>query len=467
MPAAVSSPVAGGPRAGAAAAPGRRRAGIQGSRAFLLIWLGQLVSVTGSALTSFALGVWVYGRTGSVTKYSLLLLAAALPGILLSPVAGALIDRWGRRSALVASDAGGAAVALALALLFFAGRLELWHLYVLLAVASVCRAAQLPAFLASITVLVPKAQFGRAGGMVQVVQAAALVIGPAAGAALLAWTSVAGVILIDLATFLLSLATLALVRVPAPAPAAGAAGRPSLLREAALGWRFIRDRPGLVGLLCLLCTVNLNVAIVQALITPMILDFSTPKMLGAVLSVSCLGWLAGGIAMSAWGGPRRRAAGVIGFGVTFGLGMVASGLRASTALIAASLFLSLFSVPCINASSQAIWQAKVAAAIQGRVFAVRQMIAWSTTPIGYLLAGPLADRVFKPLLRPGGRLVPMLGRLLGIGPGRGVGLLFVTMGCCSLLACLAAYCFPPLRHVESELPDQLPAVPAPVAGGAQ
>ncbi len=434
--------------------------GIQGSRAFLLIWLGQLVSITGSALTSFALGVWVYSRTGSVTKYSLLLLAASLPGILLSPFVGALIDRFGQRRALLVSDGGGAAVALTLVLLFFTGRLQIAELYVLLSLSSICRAAQLPAFLASITLLVPKAQFGRAGGMVQVVQAVSLVVGPAAGAALLALTSVAGVILIDFSTFLFSLCTLALIRVPAPPSLPGGAARRSLLREAAAGWLFIRERPGLIGLLGFFFIVNFNIAVVQALLTPMVLDFSNPATLGTVLSVGAAGMLLGSLAMSAWGGPRRRVDGVLGFGVLFGLGLSASGLRAVAPLIAASFFLALFTVPFVNASSQAIWQSKVPPAIQGRVFAVRQMIAWSSIPLGYLLAGPVADRIFKPLLRPGGRLVPALGPLLGVGPGRGIGLLFMLLGCTTMLTCLLGYAFAPLREVEERLPDQVPAATA-------
>jgi MFS family permease len=169
--------------------------------------------------------------------------------MVLSRFVGVLIDRWGQRMGLVVSVGGGGVVALALVLLFFSGRLQVWELYVLLSLASICRAAQLPAFMASISLLVPKAQFGRAGGMVQIVQAVAMVVGPAAGAALLALTSVASVILIDFATYLFSLAILAVVRVPSPPPLPGGAGRPSLLREAAAGWSFIRERPGLIGLL--------------------------------------------------------------------------------------------------------------------------------------------------------------------------------------------------------------------------
>ena len=278
--------------------------------------------------------------------------------------------------------------------------------------------------------------------------------------ALLALTSVASVILIDFATYLFSLAILAVVRVPSPPPLQGGAGRPSLLREAAAGWSFIRERPGLIGLLGFFFVVNFNIAMVQTLLTPMILDFSNPATLGTVLSVGSVGMLVGSIAMSAWGGPRRRVDGVLGFGILFGLGLFAGGLRAAAALIAAAFFLAMFSVPFVNASSQAIWQSKVAPAIQGRVFAVRQMIAWSSIPAGYLLAGPVADRIFKPLLRSGGPLVPALGPLLGVGPGRGIGLLFMLLGCLTILTCLLGYAFAPLREIEQRLPDQVAAATA-------
>jgi hypothetical protein len=113
----------------------------------------------------------------------------------------------------------------------------------------------------------------------------------------------------------------------------------------------------------------------------------------------------------------------------------------------------MFAMPIINASSQAIWQSKVALDVQGRVFSVRRMIAWSTLPLAYIVAGPLADRVFKPLLVEGGPLTGSLGQILGVGPGRGVGLMFVVIGFLSILVTFFAYMNPHLRNVEDELPD--------------
>ncbi|HEY6324543.1 MAG TPA: MFS transporter, partial [Thermoanaerobaculia bacterium] len=374
-------------------------------------------------------------------------------GIVTAPVIGALIDRWDRRQALMLSDAGGAIVAIVLVVLFRFGQPQVWQLYILVALGSICRAGQVPALMAAITLLVAKQRHSRAAGLVQAVQAVALVVGPPAGAALLLVTSVSGVVLVDFATYLFALATLALVRVPAPPDLAGAAGQRSLLREGAAGWSYLQERPALVGLLAFLAVMNFTLAVVQALITPMILDFSGAAVLGTVLSVGSVGLLLGNVVVSLWGGPARRVRGMLCSGTVFGLAGMASGLRASMALIAAAFFVALFAVPFIQTSSQAILLAKVAPAIQGRVFAMRQMVAWSAISIGYLVAGPLADRVFKPLLGPGGRLVPTLGPLLGVGAGRGIGLLFMVMGGMAVTASLLGQGYAPLRELEQRLPD--------------
>ena len=147
------------------------RIDMQGMRTFTIIWLGQLVSLTGSGLTGFALGVWVFQRTGSVTQFALIALFTILPGLPLSPIAGALVDRWSRRWVMMLSDAGSGISTLAIALLFVTGKLEIWHIYVATAASSACSAFQWPAYAASVAMLVPKRQLGRANGMVQVSQA--------------------------------------------------------------------------------------------------------------------------------------------------------------------------------------------------------------------------------------------------------------------------------------------------------
>jgi len=432
----------------------RVKAPAQGFRTFSIIWAGQLISLIGSGLTGFALGVWVYQRTGSVTQFALISLFTALPGILFSPLAGALVDRWDRRWAMILSDSGSALCTLSMALLLLANRLEVWHIYLAMGLSSTFSAFQWPAYSAATTLLVPKKHLGRASGMVQFGQALAQIISPTLAGVLMGIIQVQGIILIDFATFFFALFTLLLVRIPRPErTAAGEAGQGSLWREAAYGGKYILARPGLLGLLLLFATTNFAAGIVQVLFTPLVLSFATTAILGAILSVGGLGFLSGGLTMSVWGGPKVRVYGIYLFLLLQGCVLFAAGLPPQATLLGAAAFLYFFAVPIVNGCSQAIWQTKTAPDVQGRVFAVRRMIAWSSLPLAYLVAGPLADKVFEPLMTQDGALADSVGRFIGTGTGRGIGLLYILLGVMTLLATLAAVLYPRLRYVEVELPD--------------
>ena len=427
-------------------------------RSFLVIWFGQLVSLAGSGLTGFALGVWVYRRTGSVTQFALISLFTALPGIVFSPLAGALVDRWDRRWAMILSDAGAGVCTLGVALLLWAGRLEVWHIYLAMALSSTFSAFQWPAYSAATTLLVPKEHLGRASGMVQLGEAVAQIASPSLAGVLMGIIQVQGVILIDFVTFIFAVLTLAFVRVPRPeVTAEGQAGKGNLLREAAYGWQYITARPGLLGLLLLFAAANFTSGIVQVLFTPLVLSFATTVVLGTLLSVGGLGFLSGSLLMSAWGGPKVRVMGIYFFELLQASMLFAAGFPPNVFILAVAVFGYFLGVPVVNGCSQAIWQSKTAPDVQGRVFAVRRMIAWSSLPLAYLLAGPLADRVFEPLLASDGALASSVGRIIGTGPGRGIGLLYILLGCVGLTATAVAYLYPRLRHVESELPDVVAA----------
>ena len=428
----------------------------QGFGTFALIWFGQSVSLIGSGLTGFALGVWVYQRTGSVTQFAFISLFTALPGIVFSPIAGALVDRWDRRWAMILSDCGAGLCTLSLALLLLAGRLQVWQIYIAMAISSTFSAFQWPAYSATTTLLVPKEHLGRASGMVQLGEAVAQIASPALAGALVGAIQVQGVMLIDFATLLFAVLTLLITRVPKPETTAeGKMGQGSLLREAAYGWTYILARPGLLGLLLFFATTNFTSGIVSVLFTPLVLNFTTPAILGTLLSIGGLGFLAGSLAMSAWGGPKRRVYGILGLSLLQGIVLFAAGLPPSVAILAPAAFFYFFGVPIINGCSQAIWQSKTALDVQGRVFAVRRMIAWSSLPLAYLIAGPLADRIFEPLLAEGGLLADSVGQIIGVGPGRGIGLLFIVLGIMVLLATVLGFLYPRLRQVEAELPDAL------------
>ncbi|HWN40789.1 MAG TPA: MFS transporter [Thermoanaerobaculia bacterium] len=434
-----------------------RRSGLQ---SFLVIWLGQVVSLLGSRLTSFAVGVWIYQTTGSATSFSLMTLANVLPGILMSPIAGALVDRWDRRRTLLLSDAASGICSVLLMSLVWTGRLEVWHIYLLVAAHAVFDAVQTPAFSASVPLLVPKRHLGRASGINQVGNATARIVSPLLAGMLIGSIGLHGIILTDLVTFGVAMATLLVARLPQPPRSAeGEAGRGNLLREATAGWHYLRARPGLMSLLIMFAGVNFAMGTLQVLITPMVLSFASPKVLGTVLSVAAGGVLIGGLLMSVWGGPSRRILGVFIPIVVQALILFLSGLRPSATLIAAAAFIFLFCFPIIAGSATAIWQSKIPADLQGRVFAVQRLVAWSTLPLAYLVAGPLADHVFEPLLAPGGRLAGSVGQVIGVGPGRGIALIFMVLGILILGVLAIGYRNPRLRNLEEEIPDAIPGEP--------
>lgn len=424
---------------------------------FLLVWAGQLVSLIGATLTAFALGVWVYQRTGSATLFSLIAVCSRLPGIVIAPIAGALVDRWDRRWTMIFSDFGSALTVLSLVLLLFFGDLEVWQICLAMVVTSALSAFQWPAYSAATTLLVPKKHYGRAAGMVQTGEALGQIVSPAVGGVLLAVVSLQGIFLISFATFVFSILTLLSVRFPGAVRSGDTvAAQKSLLREVAFGWSYVTSRPGLLALLIFFAAVNFLGGFILVLTTPLVLSFASPSVLGTVLSIGGSGMLVGGMLMSAWGGPKRRMHGVLGFQVLTAACFVLAGWRSSPELITVAAFFFFFSLPFVNGSSQAIWQSKISPEVQGRVFAVRRMIAWSCVPLSYLVAGPLADYVFEPLMVADGPLAGTVGQLIGTGPGRGIGLLFIVMGLLTLMLAAVGYSYPRLRLLEDEIGDAVP-----------
>lgn len=421
-------------------------------RSFFLLWSGQLLSLLGTGLTGFALGYWVYQETGSVTRFTLIFVMSALPGVVVAPFAGALVDRWRYRTVLIAADTIPALVTAALAALMATGRLALWHIYLGVGLSSACGIFQWLAFSPVVTMLLSKQHYSRADGLRQFGASAAQMLAPALAGFLMGFIEIWGILLLDVATFFYAFATLTLARIPEP-PAGKASNRRSLFRQAVEGWTFIAERPGLKALLWLFANMNLLVGLAFVLVTPLVLSFGSAAVLGQVLSVTSGGLLAGSVLTSAWGGPKDKVHGILGLTVFLGLSLAVAGLRPSVPLIAAGMFLFLAGAAVVNSSSQAIWQSKVPPELQGRVFAMRRMLAQSTTPVAYLLAGPLADRVFVPLMAPGGALADPLGPVIGTGPGRGIGLLFVTMGLLLIVSTAWGYASPRLRRLEEELPD--------------
>ncbi len=431
-----------------------------GLRAFLIIWMGQLVSLIGSQLTGFALGVWVYDQTKSVSLLALTQIAMQAPFVILSPLAGVLADRWNRRTAMMVSDFGAGLAVLAAAALYLTHTLQPWMVIPLNLWLAAFNTLMWPAYTASVTLLVPKAQYGRANGFMQLGEALPQIAGPALAGALYVVLQPGKMALIDFATYLFSVLLLALfVRIPNPPRTAdGQQAKGSIWQEMRFGWDYILARKGLLALLTFFMAINFLSGVMQPLFTPLILDNWTPDVLGYLSTVLGVGMLAGTLVMSAWGGGRRKVYTLLGANVVGALFLVGLGLRNSIPLLAVCGFGVMFAMPFMNACSQAIWQAKVAPDVQGRVFAVRRAIAWSAQIVAPLLAAPLADYVFKPGMAPGGALAAVLGPITGVGAGRGVAVLISCLGLLTGVVSLVAYLTPAIRRVELDLPDHVPEV---------
>jgi MFS family permease len=425
-------------------------------KVFVITWLGQSVSLIGSGLTGFALGVWVFQQTGSATQFALIGLCALLPRVILAPFAGALVDRWDRRWVMIISDSGAALCTILAALLLMFNRFEIWQVYLVAGFNAVFSAVQWPAYTATVSLIVPHKRLGRANGLMQFGQAAAEIMAPVLAGALVPLIRIQGVLLIDFATFIFGVTTLLLVRFPKPEKAdRPKTGQSSFWREIMEGWNYLVSCKGLWNLLILLTLISFLWGMVGALIVPMILSFTSSTELGAILSTAGLGMLAGSLLMSFWGGPKRRIYGVLCFELIAGISFMVMGLRPSFGLIALGAFSAHVTIAMVYGSNQAIWQRKVPPEIQGRVFASQQMFGKAAAALAYILAGPLADRVFNPWLLKNGWMAGTMGRIIGVGPGRGIGLVFIMMGMIKIGVVLAAYFKPDIRYIEDKMPDAI------------
>lgn len=431
----------------------------KGMRTFFIIWLGQLFSMLGSGLIGFALAVWIFEQTGQATPFALTGLFAVLPRILLSPVAGALTDRWNRKKIMLISDSLSGVVTLATAILLLTGRMDVWMVYLISFMGSIFAAFQQPAYTASIVMLVPKDQLTRANSMVQMGGSISDILTPLLAGILFTTIGMQGIILIDVVTYLIAITTLILVHIPQPEKTVDEADRKiSIFEDVAFGWRYLVQRPGLLGLLFYFAVVNFTANFSSAMIGPLVLSFGSAASLGAVQTVMGAGVLAGSLLMSIWGGPKKRMIhAVIGFIALASTGFWVAGLRPSLTYVSVGLFILLFFIPFSSGPSSAIFARKVAPEVQGRVFATRSMISLSMMPLAYILSGVLADRVFNPWLVEGGALAEtFIGQLVGVGSGRGIGLMMICSGILLMLVSAVAFANPRIRNLETEIPDATP-----------
>jgi len=424
-------------------------------RGFILLWAGQFVSIFATRMSHFAITLWAWDLTGTATGLVLVGVLGFLPSVLLSPFAGALVDRLNRKLMLAVSDAGAALGTAILLVLFYTGKAQIWHLYTVAALMGIFETFQYPAYSAVVTTIVPKEQYARANGMRSVVGSASGIAAPLLAGALLLVIDIPAFLVIDLVTFGLALLTLLIVVIPQPERSAGQSEeRTSIWKDTVQGFQYVFARKSLTLIILLFTFSNIAAAFLYPMMTPMILAKTGEDtvILGTVQSASSIGFLAGGLLMSAWGGPKKRMHAVnLSFILEGLLGALVFGLSGSLPFWIVGGFFSSVGNPIINSAYIAILQAKVAPDYQGRVFGIDHTLSTVSFPIGQLIAGQLADRVLEPAFQSGG--MGRLGDLLGTVHGTGMGMVIAVGGIISVLTGVAGYLIKPIREIEEILPD--------------
>ncbi len=413
-------------------------------RAFYTLVITQMLSMIGSRMSSTAIGLRVFAETGSAAPLLLVAFFNELPAMLGSSFAGVLIDRWDRRRVLIVADSGQAAGTLLLLFSFTSGSFQLWHLYAVALLNGVFAMFQGPAKDAAITQLVPDAHRDRANALQAMSFPLAGVAAPALTGLFYAVIGLAGIVLIDLLTFLA--AVLAVVAIHIPAPTRTAEGQRSsggLRREWLGGLRYLRLHPALLGLVLYFTVMNFLLNGPLELSIPYLMTITTSETTtGLVLAMNSLGGVVGAGLLAVWGGTRPRIHTIMPAMLLVGAMFLLYGTTRAPLLLAVSIFVLIAALQ-VWALYTSILQAKTPPDMQGRVFALVAQLGYLGATTSFLLTGPLVDRVLEPA---------------AARPGDGIGALLVGTGVVILLLTALVYALPAVRHLERDRPGYEEAV---------
>ncbi|MQA25183.1 MAG: amino acid adenylation domain-containing protein, partial [Micromonosporaceae bacterium] len=421
---------------------------------FLVVALSQLVTFVGTAVTDFALPVWIYTTTGSLGQFALFMMLAIVPGILAAPLLGTLVDRSSRRTMMIAGSAAGGLTQVVLGVLVWTGSLQIWHTYPLVVCLSVALTMHRLAYVSAVPQLVPKRYLGHANGVVQLAGGVAQFVAPLAAVALLATVGLEGILIFDVVSFGVAIGAVLLLRFPATL---AYVPRESLATEIAEGFRQSLGHPGLRAMVGYFALLNLLLSPLLMSLLPLSLSFGTLTTAGTVAFVGGIGAALGGLAMVAWGGPaRQRMRGMLLASLLFGGFAVVTGLQPSLVAVGVGAFGLWATLSLVNGVYLTIIHVKVPQRYHGRVIALNQAVAWSTLPLGFAVVAPLAERLLEPLLAADGVLAPTVGAVIGTGPGRGLGLMYLLFGVAITGLALAAMRHRTLARFDEEVPDAVP-----------
>lgn len=413
------------------------------SKKFLLLWSGQLISVIGSGLTSFGLGIYVFEQTGKASAMALVTLLAFMPSLLLSPVAGVLVDRYDRRLLMVLGDGLSAIGLIFILICMLSGEAQLWQICVGVTISSIFSSLLAPAYKATVTDLLTEEEYTRASGFVQVAGSAKYLISPILAGFLLTVSDIKLLLVIDICTLFVTVTTTLAVR-------KGLVSKnyeqtKSFIREFKDGWGAISENRGVLVLVIMSSVMTFFLGFIQTLSMPMILAFSDSVVVGTLKTLVATGMLVSSVLIGIF--PIKKGFMKVLSIALFceGIFMAIFGFRENIVLLGISGFLFFAMMPFANTSLDFLVRTNIDNSVQGRAWSLIGFISQLGFVAAYALSGVLADYVFTPLLVDGGVLADSVGKIIGTGSGRGTGLLIIIAG---ILLCVTSVILYNLKSVK-------------------
>ncbi len=413
---------------------------------FIILWLTQAFSALGSAMTNFALVIWLYNDSGSALATAMLSICSYAPYVIMSIFAGAISDKWNKKTIMLVCDSIAAACTVTVLVLLKTGSLEVWHLYIINAVNGLMNTVQSPASDVATTLLTPKKHYQKTGGMRYFSNSLVSILTPVFATALVTLAGIESVIMFDLITFTVAfLVLLFFIRIPEAERSDKA--NESILDSAKSGIVYLKQNKGILYMILFLSAINLIASVNNAALPALVLNKADEASLGIVSGCIGVATLIGSVVATFYPKPKSRMRVFCNcLLISMSTENFAFAFSDNPIVWCIGVALGWIAIPLMSANYDVIFRTNVPTEMQGRVYSARNTLQFFTIPLGYFLGGLLVDEVFEPFMAANDNV--MLASVFGDSKGAGAALLFFALGAAGVAVCLIFRRIKALRELD-------------------
>ena len=418
---------------------------------FYKLWLGELISSIGSGMTAFALSVYVYKKTGSVSFVSLITLLSFMPSIVLSPIGGLLADRYDRRLLMIIGDLFSGLGLVYILWSIQAGEKSIVPIFVGITFSSIFTSLLEPSYRATLTDILEEENYAKASGLIQVAGSAKYLISPVIAGMILSVADIRVILLLDILTFITTCLMIFLVRKSMNSETQNY--KKDSFKGLLEGLFIIKENRGVYFLVIIMFFVCFFMGFIQILIRPMILALSSVKTAGIMESLCAVGLLIGSLWIGI-AGIKKNYSKILAVACFFcGIFMSMTGVNENLNIIGISTFLFFSTLPFMNSCADVLVRVSIPNELQGRVWGLISLITQMGTVVAYIISGIMADYVFEPMFNKNGILVENIGIIIGTGKGRGIGFMLILSGIGMLIMAIVIWKNGEIREVSEKCVD--------------